>query len=468
MPIDIGPRAAVHLLNRIGYGARPGDVDRILGMGLDRYIQGQLDAPGDPELDSRLRGLNTLDYPISQVLTLYNADQSSIAVILDQLYTAKIIRSVHAQNQLQEVLADFWFNHFNVYALDGFARYSIGAYEREAIRPFALGKFRDLLGATAAHPAMLYFLDNYLSRATVTVGGRVIRGLNENYGRELMELHTVGVDAGYTQDHVIDAARCFTGWGIDNLQTSGRFAYRQALHDTGAKSVFGLNLPAGGGKDDGDKLLDYLASHPRTASFIAKKLAQRLVADDPPSRVVDQAAAAFQSTGGDIREVVRAILGSAEFWAEAFGAGKPKTPFEFVTSALRAADAQVSTSRAVVGYLQNMGMPIYACVPPTGYSNRGADWLNPSSQLYRMNFALDLAAGAIPGVSADLRGVVRRMGGNAEDPRSVAGTISAQIFGNGLSSSTLDAASRVSPGGAVSVAARVAGLCLASPDMQAR
>ncbi len=466
--VEVGSRVAVHLLNRIGYGPRPGDVERILGMGLDRYIQSQLDARADPELDSRLRGLITLDYPISQVLTLYNADQRSVGVILDELYTAKIIRAVHAQNQLQEVLVDFWFNHFNVYVQDGFARFSTAAYEREAIRPHALGRFRDLLGATAAHPAMLFFLDNYLSRATATVGGRVVRGLNENYGRELLELHTVGVDAGYTQDHVIDAARCFTGWGIDNLSTSGRFVYRPQVHDTGAKSVFGLNLPAGGGKDDGDKLLDYLASHPKTAGFIAKKLAQRFVADDPPPRVVDGAAAAFASSGGDVREVMRAILGSADFWAEAFGPGKPRTPLEFVASALRAADAQVSNGRAVAAYLQNMGMPLYSCVPPTGYSNRGADWINPSSQLYRMNFGLDLAAGAIAGVSAEVRAMVRRMGGDSEDPRSVASTISAEIFGRGLSLSTLTAASRVAPGGSVSVAARVAGLCLASPEMQAR
>jgi uncharacterized protein (DUF1800 family) len=466
--VEIGPRVAVHLLNRIGFGPRPGDVNRVLGMGLDRYVQEQLDAPADPELDSRLRGLVTLGYPISQVLSLYNADQRSIGVILDELYTAKIIRAVHAQNQLQEVMVDFWFNHFSVFIQDGFARYSTPAYEREAIRPYALGKFRELLGATAAHPAMLYFLDNYLSRATVTTNGRVIRGLNENYGRELLELHTVGVDAGYTQDHVIDAARCFTGWGIDNLGTSGRFVYRSQVHDTGAKSVFGLDLPAGGGKDDGDKLLDYLASHPRTAAFIARKLAQRFVADDPPARVVDRAADTFLATGGDIRAVVRAILGSSELWAEAFGAGKPKTPFEFVASAIRAVDGQVTSGRAVVASLQNMGMPLYACVPPTGYANRGADWLNPSSHLYRMNFALDLAAGAIAGVGADVRGMVRRMGGNSEDPRSVAGTMSAEIFGKGLSRSTLDAASRVTPGGPVSVAARVAGLCLASPEMQAR
>src|SRR5262249_49179757 len=189
---------------------------------------------------------------------------------------------------------------------------------------------------------MLFFLDNYLSRANVVVGGRVIRGLNENYGRELLELHTVGVDAGYTQDHVIDAARCFTGWGIDNLSQSGSFVSRPAQHDRGAKSVFGLSVPAGGGRDDAEKLLDYLAGHPQTARFIAGKLAQRFVSDDPPARVVDRAADAFLSSGGDIPTVMRAILGSAEFWAEAFGPGKPKSPLEFVASAPRAPDAQAS------------------------------------------------------------------------------------------------------------------------------
>ena len=467
-PADIGPRVAVHLLNRIGFGPRPGDVECVLARGLDRYVQEQLDAPADPELDSRLRGLTTLGYPVSQVLALYNADQRSIATILDELNTAKIIRAVHGQNQLQEVLVDFWFNHFNVYVQDGFARYSTAAYERDAIRPYALGRFRDLLGATAGHPAMLYFLDNYLSRASTVVNGRIVQGLNENYGRELMELHTIGVDAGYTQEHVFDAARCFTGWGIDNLSTSGRFVYRPQFHDRDAKSVFGLGVPAGGGKDDGDKLLDYLAAHPGAAHFISKKLAERFVSDDPPVRVVESAAATFQATGGDIRAVVRTILSSAEFWAEAFGSGKPKTPLEFVASSLRAVDAQVSNGRAVAAYLQNMGMLLYSCVPPTGYSNRGADWLNPSSHLYRMNFALDLAAGAIAGVSADVRGMVSRMGGNAEDARSVASTISARIFGNGLSASTLAAASRVAPGGPVSVAVRVTGLCLAGPEMQAR
>ena len=400
--VEVGPRVAVHLLNRIGYGPRPGDVGRVLAMGPDRFIAEQLDAAPDPDLPSRLRGLATLDYPISQVLALYNADQRSIGIILDELYTAKIIRAVHARNQLQEVLVDFWFNHFSVFIQDGFARYSTPAYEREAIRPFALGRFRDLLGATAAHPAMLFFLDNYLSRATVTVNGRVNRGLNENYGRELLELHTVGVDAGYTQEHVVDAARCFTGWGIDNLGTSGRFAYRPQLHDTGAKSVFGLALPAGGGKDDADKLLDYLAAHPATARFIARKLAQRLVSDDPPERVVSRAADAFLASDGDIRSVVRAILGSSEFWAEAFGAGKPKTPLEFVASALRATGAEVRTALPLARTLRDMGMPLYFCQPPTGYDETATTWVSAGALVARMNFAVDLSKNAVRGVRVPL------------------------------------------------------------------
>jgi uncharacterized protein (DUF1800 family) len=381
-------------------------------------------------------------------------------VILDEFASAKVIRMVHAQNQLHELLVDFWFNHFNVYIADGFARQSTPAYERDAIRPHALGRFRDLLGATAQHPAMLFFLDNYLSTAT--------RGLNENYGRELLELHTVGVDAGYTQQDVINSARCFTGWGIDSLRTSGAFVYRGPAHDTGAKSVFGLNLPAGGGRDDGEKLLDYLSTHPATAHHISSRLVQRFVADDPPAALVARCADTFLRTSGDIAATIKTMVGSAEFWGEAFGPGKPKTPLEFAASALRSADAQISHGRGVGTFLTTMGMPLYGAVPPTGYTNRGADWINPSSQLARMNFALDLAAGAVPGVAVDARAVVRSSGGSTEDPHSAANAISADLFGRSLSPETLNAVSRVAPGGTVSVASRVLGLCLASPEMQAR
>ena len=468
--IDIGPRTAMHALSRLGFGPGPGDIRQVLAKGLQRYIEEQLDPTPDPDLDSRLRGFGTLRYPITQVLSLYEADQRSIGPIVDEFVGAKIIRAVHSKNQLEEVLVDFWFNHFNVNIGDGFVRYSIMAYERDAIRPRVLGRFRDLLGAVAAHPAMLYYLDNYLSTASRIDPrtGRLIQGLNENYGRELMELHTVGVDAGYTQEHVFDAARCFTGWGIDNLRTTGAFVYRSQQHDSGAKSVFGLSVPAGGGRDDGEKLLDYLATHPSTAHFISKKLAERFVADDPPQTLVDRMASTFLGSNGDIRGVLRSMIDSPEFWAAAFGPGKPRTSFEFAIAALRAADAQVTAGRGVAPAVSAMGMPLYACIPPTGYSNRGTDWLNPSSQLNRMNFALDLAANAIAGVTVDARGTVRSASGNPEDPRSVASSLNADLFGRGLSAATLSALSRLAPTGPVSVAARGLGLALASPEMQVR
>ena len=466
--VTLGPRLAAHLLRRIGFGPRPGDIGRVLAQGLERYVEEQIEAPPDPELGSRLSRLGTLGYSIAQVLAAYNANNAAIGPILDELYLAKLIRAVHGQNQLQEVLTDFWFNHFNVFIGDGFDRYSTAAYERDAIRPHVLGRFRDLLGATAAHPAMLFYLDNYLSTVSRIDPrtGRLLQGLNENYGRELMELHTIGVDAGYTQEHVFDAARCFTGWTIDQRQ--GVFVYRPQNHDTGAKTVFGLNVPAGGGKEDGDKLLDHLAEHPSTARFVSRKLLQRFVADDPPPRLVERTAATFLSTGGDIAAVMRTIVGSTEFWAEAFGAGKPRTPLEFVAGALRAVDAQVNAGRALTATVAAMGMPLFGCLPPTGYSNRGDAWLNPSSHLSRMNFALDLAANAVNGVSVDLRGLPGRLGADPGNARSLTDALSRELFGGGLSPQTRDAAARASASGAVPVATRVLGLVLAGPEMQAR
>ncbi len=468
-PVEIGPRVAVHLLNRIGFGPRPGEAARILRSGLDRYVEDQLDGGPDPEMDTRLRPLTTLNYSLGEALTLYRNQDRSFGRFTEEFFAAKVIRAVHGSNQLEEVLVDFWFNHFNVYLGDGLDRVYTSFYEREAIRPHVRGRFRDLLGATAAHPGMLFYLDNYLSTISREDPrtGRLITGLNENYGRELMELHTVGVDAGYTQDDVVNSALCFTGWTID-LRGSGAFVYRDANHDKRAKSVFGLSLPAGGSKDDGDRLLDYLAAHPATARHVSKRLLERFVSDSPPSGLVDRVATTFTRTDGDLRAVMKAILGAPEFWAEAFGAGKPKTPLEFAISALRAVDGEVTNTRAVVAAVAALGMPLYQCVPPTGYSNLGVDWANPSAQLGRMNFALDLTSGALPGVSADVRGVIREAGGNPDDPGSAADALSADLFGKGLSRATRDAAAGVSRSGPVPVAVRVTGLVLAGPEMQAR
>ncbi|MBK5255018.1 MAG: DUF1800 domain-containing protein [Vicinamibacteria bacterium] len=375
-------KTALHALNRLGFGPRPGDVDAVLDRGIESYINDQLEARPDAALETRLAPLgNTLRLSTTQVLVTYADSGNQIASIqnyLDNFQTAKLTRSVHSQNQLEEMLADFWFNHFNVNINDNFVRYSIQSYERDAIRPNVLGKFETLLRATAEHPAMLYYLDNYLSQAARTVNGRLIQGLNENYGRELLELHTVGVDAGYTQADVYEAARAFTGWGIDNLARGGNFVYRSANHDTGSKSAFGLALAAGGQQDDGQRLIRYLATHPATARFISTKLARRFVADDPPQSLVDRMTETWLASEGDIKAVMKTMIGSSEFWAEAFSSsGKPKTPFEFTISTIRAIGGDIAGSpRAVVAYLSQMGQPLYQCIPPTGYSDSGREWLN--------------------------------------------------------------------------------------------
>ncbi len=469
VPETLGPRVALHLLSRAGYGPRPGQIASVLDQGPTKWIEEQLEPGADPELDSRLAPYPAIAYPTAQVLSLYNADNRTIGVILDQFFNAKVVRAVHARNQLQEVLVDFWFNHFNVFVNDGFDRYAISSYERDAIRPNVLGRFRDLLGAVTLHPAMLYYLDNYLNTVPRAAGGgRTVGGINENHGRELLELHTVGVDAGYTQVDVVEASRCLTGHGIFNVGTVGDYRYTAANHDNGGKQVFGLAVAAGGGEGDIQRLLDYLAVHPATARFIALRLAQRFVADDPGEALVSRLSDVFLRTDGDLRAVSEALFGSAEFWAEAFGAGTPRTGFEYVIGALRAAGADVQNPRVARTAIQDSGMPLYSCNPPTGYSNRGADWLNASAQLYRMNFGLDLGAGAVAGATVDIPGLIRSGGGDPSNPSSAAEAINRVVFGRTLSAASLAAAGRVATSGSVTVAARVAGLLFAGPEMQVR
>jgi uncharacterized protein (DUF1800 family) len=467
-PQTLGPRVAQHLLNRAAYGPRPGEIQGVLDHGLTKWIEQQLEPGPDPELDTRLARYTTLNHTTSQVLQLYNADNRSVGVVLDDFQNAKVVRAVHARNQLQEILVDFWFNHFNVFVNDGFDRYSISSYERDAIRPFVFSSFRELLGRATLHPAMLYYLDNYLNTVPRVQGGRATGGLNENHGRELLELHTVGVDAGYTQADVIEASRCLTGHGIDNLGTSGSYQYRPQNHDDASKQVFGLAVPAGGGAGDVDRLLDHLAVHPATARFVSRRLAQRFLSDDPGEALVGRLADVFLRTGGNLRDVTKALLGSAEFWAEAFGSGKPKTGFEYVVSVLRAAGAEVLNPRVARNAISDTGMPLYACNPPTGYSNRGLDWLNPSAQLYRMNFALDIGAGAVAGVAVDVRSLIRDGGGDPDSPASAAEAINRVVFGRTLTSASLGAAARVSTTSGVPVYSRVAGLLFAGPEMQVR
>ncbi len=323
-------------------------------------------------------------------------------VVARDLTESKILRAVYSSRQLDEVLADFWFNHFNVFLDKGADHYLITEYDQSAIRPHVLGKFRDLLEATAKSPAMLFFLDNWQSVAPNLPlprgpnGQR--RGLNENYGRELLELHTLGVDGGYSQKDVTEVARCFTGWSIDRPQLGGGFLFTPRLHDRGEKTVLGVKIPAGGGIEDGEKVLDIVARHPSTAHFISRKLAQRFVADVPPPALVERMAQTFLKSDGDIRAVLQTMINSREFWSEGAFRSKMKSPLEMVVSAVRASSGNVDFATGLVNQVAQLGEPLYRKQEPTGYSNTGSEWMNSAGLMARMNFALQLASNKVPGV----------------------------------------------------------------------
>ncbi len=318
----------------------------------------------------RLRLFGPAPSAIRREIFLLNAPQQVVAY---DLLDAKMLRAVESTRQLAEELDDFWFNHFNVFYEKGADRFLIPEYERQAIRPHVLGKFRDLLEATAKSPAMLFYLDNFESvRPDLDANDtkrKVKRGLNENYGRELMELHTLGVNGGYTQKDVTEVARCFTGWGIQEPRKGGGFFYNDKLHDKGEKIVLGHVITAGGGIDDGEQVLDILATHPSTAHFISKELAQRFVADNPPESLVNRMAQTFLATNGSIREVMKTMLNSKEFWSEGAYRAKVKTPFEMVASSARALDANVIDGWALANQVGTLGEPLYRKLEPTGYSN---------------------------------------------------------------------------------------------------
>jgi uncharacterized protein (DUF1800 family) len=347
--------------------------------------------------------------------------------VLGELAEAKLLRAVYSNRQLDEVMTDFWFNHFNVFIGKGPDRYMVSAYERDVIRPHALGKFKDILAATAKSPAMLFYLDNWQSvgpnseLALYGPGrfagrhGRFPRprpqaknrpsGLNENYAREIMELHTIGVDGGYTQKDVTELAKVLTGWTIEKPQLGGGFKFNERAHEPGNKYVLGRKIGEHGEKE-GEEMLDVLAHHPATAKFISRKLAMRFVSDNPPQSLVDRMAETFLKKDGDIREVLRTMFHSPEFWAADAYRAKMKTPFEFVASAARASGADIQNALPLVGTLNRMGMPLYAMQPPTGYSMKAEAWVNSSALLNRMNFALQLASGKLPGMSLDPQALI--------------------------------------------------------------
>jgi len=403
----------------------------------------------------RLQLLPAVEPMLRRKLMLLTAPQQLVAFDLSE---GKLYRAILSNRQLEEQLVDFWYNHFNVFLDKGADRYLVPTYEREAIRPHVLGKFRDLLEATAKSPAMLFFLDNWESvGATAPQRGnakRPVRGLNENYARELMELHTLGVDGGYTQKDVTEVARCFTGWTIRQPREGGDFFYNDRVHDKGEKTVLGVKIPAGGGRDDAEKVLDILARHPATARFISKKLARRFVADDPPQKLIDKMAKTFRDKNGDIREVMKTMLTSDEFFSQAVYRAKVKTPFEMIVSAVRATGAQVDFAFPLANQIAQLGEPLYRKLEPTGYSDANSEWVNSAALLARMNFALSLAQNKVPGSKLD----ASLFSGAPAD-------IARQVLFTDAKPETLAAIEKQTQG---SASAPVVGLMLGSPDFQRR
>jgi uncharacterized protein (DUF1800 family) len=422
---------AVHVLNRLAFGPRPGDIARVTRMGVQRYIDTQLDPAAIPypaALTERLATLSSANRSAGDVVAEFvelrkevrdeeegakQRRRAGLAALSLETAEARVLRAIDSPRQLEEVMVDFWYNHFNVFAGKGIDRALVASYERDAIRPYVMGSFRDMLGATAKHPAMLYYLDNYLSTAADYVPGRPggaaanapkakARGLNENYARELMELHTLGVDGGYTQKDVTELARMLTGWTYDQralVRNNQTFRFDEKRHDQGVKHWLGREVPPQG-QLEGEMALDVLATHPATARNISYELAQYFVQDNPPPALVDRMTRTFLDSKGDIRSVLRTMFTSAEFMAPAAMGAKFKTPYQYVVSAARASSAPVATPVANVAPLlatmSQLGMPLYGCQTPDGYKNTQDAWLNPDALARRITFATALASGKLP------------------------------------------------------------------------
>lgn len=564
----------LHLLNRSAFGPAPGDFDRVRQAGLKAYLEEQLHPSqiDDSSVEERLRQLPTLtmsseqlieNYPPRKVLKAQGGrpepqnagvahgqagtnsmegrprqeppaqlEAERLAAttgpqrVLVELAREEIWRAVYSRRQLQEVMVQFWMNHFNIFAGKGADKWLLTSFERDAIRPHALGKFEDLLVATAQSPAMLFYLDNWRSSAppvsyVETLEGRKIPdvaeeyerqgfmrppvfggpfrreiwlrrmqrrrlaakrksggGLNENYGRELMELHTLGVNGGYTQQDVIEVARCLTGWTIRRPRQQAEFYFNPRMHDYNPKIVLGHKFPAGRGMEDGLEVLHLLAHHPSTARFISTQLCRRFVADDPPQSVVERASRAFQSSGGEIRKVVATILTSPEFNSPAAYRAKVKSPLEFIASSMRAMEADTDAGLPVIGALARMGHPMFQYEAPSGYADRASTWINSSTLLWRLNFAMLLATNRIPGTEVKLDRLLSVSGSRSREEQ--VNVIAQQLLGEPASPETVEAILRkgnVGPkfenvdylnGGNQREVSTIAGLLLASPQFQRR
>ena len=418
--------SAFHALNRLAYGARPGEADSVARFGVMQWIERQLDADRVPDarLAERERAFKILDYDRADLAARYRnairerqrmqreaatTGDSTRALFAPgpmrefrelggELQQLAIVRATLSERQLREVMVDFWTNHFNVFVGKGADRFLLPSYIEETIRPRALGRFEDLLIATAQSPAMLFYLDNAQSVAPGSEPPRMRRfnpermprGINENYARELLELHTLGVDGGYTQQDIIAVARIFTGWSIEPPQRGAGFVFRDWAHDHGTKHVFGLTF-TDDGKDEGIRLLKFLANQHTTMHHVSAKLCARFVADEPPDGCIDAAVAAWQKTRGDMRAVLRAIFTSPDFWTPQAVGSKVKTPLEFVVSAVRATGVEPDDTPRLAQLVARLGEPLYQQPAPTGYAETEAHWVNSGALLERMNAAMLIA-----------------------------------------------------------------------------
>lgn len=397
----------------------PEQTNAILNMAPQQRLY-RLASMRQPEFDDFFKSLKPLQR--AQLDAALNPDQREVVgalenperLVVEELIAQRLTRDIYSNAQLQEVMTDFWMNHFNVFLRKNEATpYYLVSYERDVIRPLALGKFEDLLEATAHSPAMMLYLDNAQSigphsmaaeRAEMAAARRpgnqkkTREGLNENYARELMELHTVGVNGGYTQADVTEVARILTGWTVERPQRGGGFQFDPNRHEPGTKKALGEKFKDHG-EEEGRELLHYLATRPATAQFISRKLAVRFVSDDPPQSLVDRMADTYLSSGGDISAVLRTLYHSPEFWSNEIYRAKVKTPLEFVVSALRASNANIQNLRPVANELRSLGMPLYGCVPPTGYNWQASAWVSTGALVDRMNFALGLAGNRLPGIT---------------------------------------------------------------------
>jgi uncharacterized protein (DUF1800 family) len=541
---------ATHVLNRLAYGPRPGEAERVAATGVEAWIQAQLDprAIADDAAKAAIAPLQGLQRRPEELVEAYREQQRQnaarrpqgdaavpaamemaarddarliVAQALGELQYAKLARAVLSERQLEQVLVDFWFNHFNVDVRKQAVRATVVSYEQDTIRPHVFGRFRDLLGATARSPAMLVYLDNARSSREMELGDREVkrqreamqqagmteaaatanvtrkRGLNENYGRELLELHTLGVDGGYTQRDVQEVARVFTGWTVD--PRDGQFVFRERWHDRGAKTVLGQRI-SGDGRNEGERVLDLLAAHPATARHLAFKLCQRFVADQPPAALVERVAAAYLASDGDLRRTYEALFLSPEFLGPEYRGTKTKSPFEFTASALRATAARfvvvpprggrpvrvieaglvfgrgveraaAAPRRTALMHLVEMGQPLFAWGPPTGFPEDSTHWVNAGALVARLNFALALTDGRVADCRVDLRPLLA--GADADAPESVVDALGRAVLGRAPDTDTrrivLAQLQDPAAAGTTTINSRKAlALLLGSPEFQRR